>query len=199
LWEALGLPRPPLVPRQVHGSAVLVLDAGNVDACRAAPPEADAVVTTLRNQPIAVLTADCAAIIVWDRRTPALGVVHAGWRGTAQAVLAKALSAMAHAFGTKAGDCTAAVGPSIGPECYPVGGDVHDAFAGTPDVLAPDGPGRWRLDLREANRRQLVDGGVPADRVAVCPYCTSCEADWFHSARRDRGTTGRQAAVAMIS
>jgi len=203
LWEALGLPQAPFVPRQVHGNTVIVLDSGNLERCRVDPPEADAVVTALRGQPLAVLTADCAAIVVHDRGTPAVGLVHAGWRGSVRAVLWKAMVTMFDAFGTKPEDCAAAVGPSIAPACYQVGDDVREAFArGLPygrDLLAADVPGRWRLDLREANRRQLLDARLPLAQVSACPYCTHCEASWFYSARRDGNLTGRHAAVAMLT
>jgi hypothetical protein len=202
LWEVLRLPRPPLIPRQVHGDRVVVVEEGNLAACLAEPPEADALVTTLRGVPLAVLVADCPAVIVCDRRTPALGVVHAGWRGTVRAAVWKALLTMFEVCGTRSEDCVAAVGPSIAPDCYPVGDDVYEAFArGLPygrDLLAPAGPGRWHLDLREGIRRQLLDGRLPAASVAVCSLCTHCEAEWFYSARRDRAGTGRQAAVAML-
>lgn len=203
LWRALGLPRPPLVPRQVHGNAVLVLDSGNLERCMADPPEADAVVTALRGVPLAVLTADCAAAVLMDRRTPAAGIVHAGWRGTVRSVLWKALLTMFDEFGTRPEDCVAAVGPSIAPACYPVGDDVYAVFergfSYGRDLLQPGPGGRWLLDLREANRRQLLDARLLPGQVAVCGLCTHCESEWFYSARRDREGTGRQAAVVMIS
>lgn len=202
LWDTVGLPEPPFVPRQVHGNAVLVLEPGNLERCMADPPEADAVVTAMRRVPIAVLTADCASIIVYDRGTPAIAVVHAGWRGSVRAILWKAMLTLFEVFGTKSEDCLAAVGPAIAPGCYPVGDDVHEAFSrGLPygrDLLSAAGPGSWLLDLREANRRQLLDARLPQTQVSVCPYCTHCMGEWFYSARRDHGTTGRHAAVAML-
>lgn len=203
-WEAMGLPRPPLIPRQVHGSAVVIVDAGNHDRLLADPPEADAVATAVRGIPLAILTADCVPIIVCDTATPALAVVHAGWRGTVAAALWRTLLTMFDSFGTRSEDCVAAIGPSIAGPCYEVGEDVRTAFVHAlpygQDVLAPAGPQfKWLADLREANRRQLLDGRLVPARVGVCPYCTHCEAGWFHSARRDRGGSGRQAAVAMLA
>ncbi len=202
-WEALGLPRPPLLPSQVHGNDVVTVDAGNVERFMAEPPRADALITALRGQPLALLTADCLPVVVVDRRTPALAVVHAGWRGTVRSILWKTLLTMFEEFGTQSEDCLAAIGPAIAGPCYEVGEDVREAFVkGLPygqDVLTAGAPLHWFADLREANRRQLLDARLPASQVATCPYCTHCEADGFYSARRDRPDSGRQATVAMLT
>ncbi len=201
-WLQLGLPRTPLIPRQVHGDHVVVVDQRNLADLLAEPPEADALITVLKGTPLAVLTADCLSIVICDQRTPALGLVHAGWRGTVRSVLWKTVLTMFETFGTRPGDCVAAVGPAIAGPCYEVGEDVREAFVrGLPygqDVLSPSGEFHWRADLREANRRQLLDGRIPLEQVSVCPYCTHCEAGWFHSARRDQASSGRQATVAML-
>jgi len=201
-WKAAKLPRPPFIPRQVHGNEVVVLDGGNLDALCAAAPEADAVVTKLRGVPLAVLTADCVPVIIVDRRTPALGVVHAGWRGTVLNVTWKAALAMMEAFGSDPADMSAAIGPCISGDCYEVGVEIREAFVkGLPygaDVVRPCRGGKWLADLREANRRQLLDARVPVGAVSVCPWCTHCENGMFFSARRAGGPTGRMAAVAML-
>jgi len=203
-WSALALGGPPVIPRQVHGNDVLVVDAATLAAARSEPPEADTVMTALRGVPIAVLTADCPAVIICDTATPAIAVVHAGWRGMARAAVWKAVMSMFDAYGTRSEDCVAAIGPCIGPRCYEVGEDVRTAFVrGLPygqDVLAPGAAeGKWLADLPEAGRRQMFDGRLSPSRVAVCPSCTHCEADRFFSVRRDGARTGRQAAVAVLA
>jgi len=202
-WQAVGLARPPLVPRQVHGDKVVVLDEGNREALFATPPEADAVVTRLVDAPLAVLTADCVPVILVDCRTPALGVAHAGWRGTVLNVTWKAALMMIEAFGSDPADMAAAIGPCISGECYEVGEDVREAFVrglsyGS-DVLKPSRDGKWLADLREANRRQLLDARIPVNAVSVCQWCTHCETKMFFSARRTGGKTGRMAAVAVLA
>ena len=201
-FSQLGLPRAPLVPRQKHGNGVAVVDGRNVERLQADPPEADALVTALRGVPLAVLTADCLGIVICDQRMPALAVVHAGWRGTVRSVLWKTVLTMFETFGTRSEDCIAAVGPAIAGPCYEVGEDVRSAFVkGLPygqDVLTSAGERRWRADLREANRRQLLDARVPPGQISICPYCTHCEAEWFHSFRRDASSSGRQVTVAML-
>jgi len=202
-WAALEFPRPPLIPVQVHGNDVVTVTAGNVDGLRADPPRADALMTALKGQPLAILTADCLPIVVVDRRTPALAVVHAGWRGTVRSILWKTLLTMFEEFGTQSEDCVAAIGPAIAGPCYEVGEDVREAFVkGLPygqDVLAPASPRHWWADLREANRRQLLDARIPPGQVAISTDCTHCEAKRYFSARRDRPLTGRQATVAMLT
>ncbi len=199
-WTALGLSREPLGLKQSHADGVVVVEE-QAGGLAGSPPVADAYITANRGIPLMVLTADCFPVVVCDARTPALGVVHAGWRGTALGITRKAVGLMAREFGTKPGECLAAMGPGIAPECYTVGEDVRAAFLrGFPwgtEVLRPAEGGGWKADLREANLRQLVEAGLPASAVAVCPYCTHCEAEHFFSARRDGPKSGRQASVAM--
>lgn len=202
-WTALALPRPPLIPVQVHGNDVVTVNAANLDRFMADPPRADALITALKGQPLAILTADCLPVVVVDRRTPALAVVHAGWRGTVRSILWRTLLTMFEEFGTQSEDCVAAIGPSIAGPCYEVGEDVREAFVkGLPygrDVLTPASAGHWWADLKEANRRQLLDGRIPAAQVAVSTACTHCDPERYFSARRDRPQTGRQATVAVLT
>lgn len=200
--QVLGLPGPIVFARQIHGDGIALIDENNLESVYAKPPEADAMVTKLKNVPLAVLTADCIPVVVCDTGTPALAVVHAGWKGTALSLVWKTMLYMIEQFGSKAEDCYAAVGPGISGSCYEVGEQVREAFLqGLPfgeSVLSPAGPLHWRADLKDASWRQLLDGAVPASHAAVCPYCTHCEAEYFYSARRDRTGTGRQPTVALL-
>ena len=201
--KELGLPLEPLTLRQVHGDKVVTVRKGDVERLLEEPPEADAYITSLRGVPLMVQTADCIPVVVCDTRTPALGVIHAGWRGTVLSILWKTVITMMDEFGTRPEDCFAAVGPGIGPECYEVGEEVRDAFNRSfplysGGLFSPAGGAHWNADLREANRRQLVDARVRPDSVDVCPYCTHCEAGYFFSARRDGINSGRQGAVAWL-
>lgn len=197
-----GFPSPPLAVRQVHGDTIVVVEEGAMERLRNEPVEGDAVITRVRGVPVTVRTADCASIVVYDRRTPALGVVHAGWRGTVRSVLWKTVLMMVESFGTDPNDCMAATGPAIAGTCYEVGDDVWEAYGKMlpygHDLLRRAGEGRWMLDLVEGNRRQLLDARIPAGQTATCPYCTHCAPEWFHSARRDGAAAGRQATVAML-
>ena len=200
-WRGLGLPDAPVRVRQVHRDGIVVAGEGDMAGFRLQPAEGDVLITTVRRAPLAIFTADCVSAVIYDRATPALALVHAGWRGTARSIVWKTLLTMFERIGSRPEDCLAATGPAVAVSCYDVGEDVREAFVKAlpygQDVLTAHGDFRWLLDLGEANRRQLLDACIPADRVAVCPYCTRCEADWFHSARR--GTEGRQATVAWLT
>ena len=184
--------------RQVHGASVLVARAGGRLGA------ADVVVTDRPGLPVAVLTADCLPIVILDpggAGAPArVAVVHAGWRGTVQAVARAAVEALIRAGGD-AQSFLAAIGPSIGPCCYEVDWPVIQRLdAGFPGLwpawVKPGGPGHWMLDLWRANRDQLVAAGVRAGRIENLGLCTSCRLDLFFSYRR--GASGRLVTLAGL-
>jgi len=160
----------------------------------------DALVTADPGLWLAIYAADCVPVLVLDEATPAIAAIHAGWRGTAAGVVPAALDRMRTAFGTAAAQCRVVLGPAIGGCCYEVDAPVARAMEGAtwwPEAARPTAPGRWHLDLRTAIRRQLIELGVPADHIAIVPYCTSCRADLFFSYRRD-GVTGRMGACIAL-
>ena len=140
--------------------------------------------------------ADCVPVILADTGSGRVGIVHAGWRGTA----AGAAVELAKRMGlnrANAGDFMAVIGPSIGPCCYEVGGEVQGAVrdrSGGACALEKDG--RLFLDLGLANELQLIGIGMAGGRILRYAGCTSCEREDFFSHRRDDGRTGRMAAIA---
>jgi YfiH family protein len=193
--EALGAdPGSQVEASQVHGRAVAVVGR---EERGTKVPGADVLLCAERGVTLAMHTADCVPILLWDPRRRAVGAVHAGWRGTAAGVAAAAVAAMARAFGSAADDLRAALGPAIGPCHYEVDEPVAAAFASWPwaaRVLRPGRPGHWWLDLAAANRLTLMAAGVPAEHIWVSGLCTACRADLFFSHRRD-GVTGRMGAM----
>lgn len=205
--------------RQIHSDIVRVFSRAPVKVA-----QADAAISHRAGLLLAIQTADCVPILLADVRRRTVAAVHAGWRGTLARIVMKTLGRMRAEFGTKPGDVIAALGPAIGPCCYEVGPEVAQAFSGQfseakewfegpfdrlatgaePNPLpwltmVPPGhqppPERVRLDLRSANRWQLVDAGVRLRNIAVSALCTGCRSDLFFSYRKEGAVTGRMMSV----
>lgn len=197
LSEAAGVPHGWATVEQVHGADVVTADR----AAGAPLGRADALITDRPGLPLAIFTADCTAVYVYDPVRRAIGLAHAGWRGTAAGIVGRVLAAMARAYGTTASDCHAAIAPSIGGCCYEVDAAVIDQlrhFAWLPDVIREVRPGHWLLDLWLANHRQLQAAGVHPDNITMSGLCTACHTELFFSHRAEAGRTGRQAAVLTL-
>jgi hypothetical protein len=167
-----------LLLKQVHGATV-------VEAPWDGTPEADASVATGPGWLLGIKTADCLPVLLVDPKRRLVAAAHAGWRGTAAGVAARAVDALV-ARGSRPEDIVAALGPGIGPCCYEVGDDVRAAFRGSAAVFFQPGPnGRPHLDLRATNVRQLVETGLRPEAVHHVADCTRCRPDLYPSYRRD--------------
>jgi hypothetical protein len=157
----------------------------------------DGMVTDQPGVYLSMRFADCTPLLLHDPIRRAVGIAHAGWRGTLKNVAGAVVRAMVERLGCRPGDITAVVGPAIGPCCYQVGDEVIRAVEATcPDaagLLRDRAGGRAFFDLWEANRRQLVEAGV--GHAAVAGLCTACRTDHFFSHRAEQGQTGRFAAI----
>jgi hypothetical protein len=179
--------------RQVHGAVAVRASGGGLLG------EADAIVTTAPAKPVAVVTADCLPIVLWDPAYPALAVVHVGWRGTVKHAPRAAVVALA-GLGARPARMLAAIGPSIGPCCYEVDHVVIDplgaAFPSVDAWITAKGGGKWMLDLWAANEWALADAGLDPANIVNPRLCTACRADLFYSYRR--GHRGRLTTLAML-
>ena len=167
--------------RQEHAATVRRAEAGS----RGEP--GDGLWTDEPGVPMLKLTADCVPIAVARTDRPGLALLHAGWRGLLEGVVAAGIAALG-------GRGRAVVGPSIGPCCYEVGDDVREPFTarfGTSVVR-----GRT-VDLWAATALALREAGV--DAVERFDACTSCTPDLFFSHRRDGGVTGRQGVIGLVT
>jgi len=189
LMEILGARRL-VCARQVHG--VRVADA---DTARDGEVGADAVMTNRPGVALMGLSADCALVLVADAVTGAVGMAHAGWRGTLGGVVAGLVGRMSAAYGCRPADMLAGLCPSAGPCCYEVGDDVAGAAreAGASDFVELRG-GRTYFDLWRANVEQLTRAGLRAENVQVAGVCTICDGRFF-SVRREGKHTGRFAGM----
>lgn len=202
LAGAVGLAAAPIHwATQVHGNAAAAIrepgasgEARNVGEC-------DALATDRSGLALVVQTADCVPILlagdaaIGATNSPrVVGAAHAGWRGSAKNVAGAAVAALER-LGAAPARLRAWIGPSIGPCCYEVGGEVAAQFAGDFVRAACAGRSGFRLDLRGVNVAQLAAAGVPREAIAVHPACTKCGGERFASWRRDGPAAGRMIAL----
>jgi len=188
---------------QVHGAVIRKVTksdrgSGSHDFA-AAIRGADGLYTDEAGVLLALCFADCAPVYFIAPSAGMIGLVHAGWRGTAGGIAKNMVRLWQEREQIAPSDIYAAIGPAIGPCCYTVDDRVVDGLRPTlpPERPLPwreTSPGQYALDLKEANRLQLVAAGVPDSHIYVSERCTSCEKTLFFSHRRDRGTTGRMLA-----
>lgn len=160
----------------------------------------DGLITNERGIPLMLRFADCVPILLYDPAHHAVGIAHAGWRGTVSQVLTNTVRAMQTTFATQPQDLIACIGPSIGPCCYEIGADVQarveQAF---PDAsaLLPRQNGAAHLDLWQANAAQLRALGV--EQLEIAGVCTADHTQDFYSWRRENARTGRFAAIIALA
>jgi polyphenol oxidase len=221
-----GLPKlrsawPLITLRQIHSDLIHC-----VDTIPDQPLTGDGLITATPGLLLAIQTADCLPVILVDAKRRVVGVFHAGWRGTVKRIVEKGVGEMQRCFGSRSHDLKAAIGPGIQRCCYEVGEEVrikfesqfaygaslfHEVKESDPvrekypllflTARAPghsDLPKKIFLDLVEANRRQLLDAGVPKKNIEASPLCTNCRPDLLFSYRAERGKTGRLMAVVGI-
>ena len=177
--------------RQVHGDGVVVAQ-GNAADCRAYP-DADAFVTNKPGLPIAIRTADCVPVFVFDPLKRVIALAHAGWKGTCKQIAAKTVKTMQDKFGCQCYDLRITLGPSIRPCCYEVSEEFLDYFPR--DTQKRDG--RFYADMIAANRRQLIDAGIRPVNIFDSGVCTACDQNYF-SFRRDGEKAGRMISLMVL-
>lgn len=179
---------PPVTLRQIHSSLVF-----NAEGLANRQCEGDALISNEVGKCIGVRTADCVPLLLADPETHTVAAVHAGWRGTVSAIAQHTVQKLADEFGVRPSALHVAIGPAIRGCCYEVGPEVVQQLA----PLFPewrDKESRRKVDLVEANRRILVEAGVPDHQIHDCGLCTYCHHDRFYSYRRDPEDPGRMVA-----
>ena len=201
LSEAIGFDLHKLVlTRQVHSDIIRRVgskDAKGLDNHHY--PDCDALITNEPGTALAVFSADCTPILLYDPVTGAVGAVHAGWRGTAARLAEKTVYAMADAFGCKPADIRAAIGPNIGQCCFQTDADVPEAMkkafgADAKPFIRPANK-KFYVNLKELNALQLRNAGVV--HVDISPECTACRSDRYWSHRVTGGQRGSQGAIIL--
>lgn len=162
--------------KQIHSANVF-------DAARCGPgEEGDALISREAGVIVGVKTADCVPVLLADPKTQTVAAIHAGWRGTVENVVVRAVEALAREWGARPADIRAAIGPSIGPCCYEVGPEVAVRFEAGCNS-------RKHIDLPDRNEKQLRATGV--NKIWRADECTFCQADRFFSFRREGAAAGR--------
>ncbi|HKP70956.1 MAG TPA: peptidoglycan editing factor PgeF [Pyrinomonadaceae bacterium] len=185
---------------QVHGDDIRVV--ANKRDVETSDEKFDALVSDLRGVLIGVKTADCVPILIGDPETNAFAAVHAGWRGTSESIVKKAVERMRDVYGTDPVNLVCAIGPAATCERYEIGADVIEAFetnfSTSGKYLTATSEGHALIDLHVANKDQLIDAGVRHERVFTAPFCTMERSDLFFSYRVEKkiyGKTGRLLSV----
>jgi polyphenol oxidase len=216
---AVGAPGLPLITlKQFHSDVIHLFESTPTDPCHG-----DASITNSPGLLLVIQTADCVPILLVDPKKRAIAAIHAGWRGTLARIAAKTIGKMQMHFGTNPREILAAIGPSIGPCCYEVGTEVATQFLSQ----FPDAPGyfdefrtgdepnpiQWLnmmppghqpppkgvlLDLRKANRSQLLAAGLRPQNIHTIDLCTACRPDLLFSYRKQGPQSGRLMSIIAI-
>jgi purine-nucleoside/S-methyl-5'-thioadenosine phosphorylase / adenosine deaminase len=212
---------PLITVRQIHSDLIHVVRTPKPERMAG-----DGLVTDLRGVALGILTADCFPVLLVDTKKKAVGAFHAGWRGTVKRIVEKGVGIMRLEFGSRPEDIHAAIGPGIQNCSFEVGEEVEEQFHSQFEYavelfhrvqesdavrerypmlfMNQRAPGhgdpciKLHLDLREANRRQLLAAGVPEANITSLKDCTVCQPRKFFSHRAERGKTGRQMALVGI-
>jgi YfiH family protein len=209
IYAVLGVePGHVVTARQVHGDRVGVVDQSDHGRILDAT---DALISNAADTFLLLRFADCVPVLLWDSKRRAVGLVHAGWRGTLSSIAARAVQALEATYGCDPEDIRAIIGPSIGPCCYEVGPEVVEATRQAFESLStgprsadersaierllsrPQPDGKAHLDLWGANVLQLSALGLR--HIETAGLCTACHPELFFSHRAERGRTGRFAAL----
>lgn len=184
--------------RQVHGSNIMLLteaDKGKGALSREdSMPDTDGFITGEKNLPLTVFTADCLSIFLYEPEAPAIGLIHAGWRGSKEEIASKAVRMMRDKLNARPQDLRAGFGPAIRSCCYEVGADFRGIF----DRGMVKREERHYLDLVEFNKAGLLDSGVREANILDPQICTSCSNSRFFSFRKEGKGCGRLMSVIAL-
>jgi hypothetical protein len=211
LAQAIGVDtRAVTYAEQVHGNEVVTVSARDkgkgVYSRESAIQAKDGFITNEAGVFLHALFADCVPLYFFDPVRRAIGLAHAGWKGSVLQIARETVLAMRNAFGSNPFDLLAVIGPSIGGCCYEVDGNVlsrvqevlreigSDAPEDSEDVFRLKGEGKYLLNLQQLNRHIMIKAGILPTNIEISTLCTSCRTDMFFSHRKEGGTTGRMAA-----
>ena len=192
--------------RQVHGTVIRRVGASErlLPPLAETPPDCDGLITDEPGVPLCVFTADCVPVLFSEPERGIVCAVHSGWKGTVADMMGAAVEAIC-GMGGDVKHIRAAIGPAISRCCFETGPEVKEAVEA---LLGPDAdglcppeegvPGKYMVDLKETNRRRLLQLGVGEEHIDVSPDCTMCMSDVYWSHRATHGRRGTMASVIML-
>lgn len=183
---------------QIHSSIVNKIDEKNIGQ----RIDGDALISNVKEVPLLILTADCVPVVIIDPKNKAVGVAHAGWRGTYDKICKNTIDEMIKNYKSNPEDLICVIGPSIGPCCYEVSKDLVEKFntnlanhAGEFDIIKDD---KYFLDLWKINELTLKDCNVKDKNIINLQICTNCNHDKFYSYRKHNKTPKRIGTMIQI-
>lgn len=189
-FRSLGLDTESVaLQKQVHEDKITVVESAGVCG------ESDAIVTNRRTLGLAVSTADCAPIFIYDNENKVIAGVHSGWRSTEKAILKKTLDLLKARFNSKSENLFVYEGPTISQENYEVGKEVAEKF--DEKYLLPKEE-KFLLDIPRINYDFLLDFGIPKNNIQISNLCTYESSKLLHSYRREGQESGRALGVIAI-
>jgi len=194
-----------VMTNQVHGGVVRVVTSADWkdDPYEKVSYEADGLMTATPGVTLMIFSADCIPVLLYDPVRKVIAAVHAGWRGTAEGVVTRAVERMKDVYGCRGRDLLAAVGPGICPNCFETHEDVPNAMmssmgtAALPYMEIKEN-GKFAVDLKGLNARRLEQAGLDPANVAICDQCTACRPDRFWSHRKMGNNRGSMAAAIQL-
>lgn len=192
--------------RQVHGTHIRYVDEAwqKMPPLPHVEPDCDGLITDRPGVPLVVFTADCVPVLFADTEAGVVCAVHSGWKGTVRDMMGSAVSHMTRR-GARVENIRAAIGPAIDKCCFECGPEVKEAVeallgADAEGLCPPEEgvPGKFMIDLKETNRRRLLQLGLPAEHIDVSPDCTICMQDVYWSHRATKGVRGTMASVIVL-
>lgn len=183
---------------QVHGSQIRYAqeeDRGKGGlSYDSSIPDTDALITDKRNLALAIFTADCLPIFLYEPKKPAIGLIHASWRSSKENLTSKTVQLMKKLFNIRSEDLYVGFGPAIRKCCYEVGEEFGKFFS----FGLSKRNGSYYLDLAGINKKQLLDLGVSKASIFDSGICTSCQNKEFFSYRKEGRKSGRMISVITL-
>ncbi|MCX6168292.1 MAG: peptidoglycan editing factor PgeF [Ignavibacteriales bacterium] len=186
-YNKLGLKTEQIaIQKQIHSDIITVVEKPGLIG------ESDAMITTKPNIGLAISTADCVPIFVYDRMNKIIAGIHSGWRGTQKQILQKTLKFLSESFNSKSEYLFTYIGPSISQNNYEVGEDVALQFDKKYSCMKN---GKIFLDVSRTNLDMIYNFGIPKKNIEISPFCSFEEKELLHSYRRDGKLSGRSFGV----